>query len=93
MRLILFILGIAGVEAPTGQTVVAERPLASMVSIAGGTFTMGATEEQRKAAVELCQREPLFVVFLRDPAAFVHQIALHVTRERDRPAEPQRAEP
>jgi len=50
-------LGLGLVEAHTGGAVVAERPLQSMVSIPAGTFTMGATEEQRKAAVELCRRE------------------------------------
>lgn len=53
MLVILLILGLA----QTGRAVVAERPLESMVTIPAGTFTMGATEEQRKAAIELCKRE------------------------------------
>jgi formylglycine-generating enzyme required for sulfatase activity len=55
VKLVLLILGL--VEAQSGRTVVAERPLESMVAIPGGTFTMGATEEQRKAAAELCRNE------------------------------------
>jgi len=41
---------------------------------------------------ELREREPLLVVVWRDPPTLVHDIALHVARERDRSAEPPRAE-
>jgi formylglycine-generating enzyme required for sulfatase activity len=54
--LVLLALGSGGV-VQSGRTIVAERPLASMVSIPAGTFTMGATDEQRKAAVTLCRDE------------------------------------
>src|SRR5207247_4339375 len=45
-----------------------------------------------RAGGKLREREPLLVVVRRDPATLVHEVALHVTRERDRSAEPQRAE-
>src|SRR5205085_10869983 len=37
---------------------------------------------------ELREREPLDVVLLADPPLALDEVALHVTRERDRPAEP-----
>jgi len=41
---------------------------------------------------ELRKRQPFEVVLLRDPAAILDQVALHVTGERDRAAESERAE-
>jgi len=45
------------VEAPTGRATVVQRPLAAMVPIRGGVFTMGASSELQSAALELCREE------------------------------------
>ena len=47
---------------------------------------------RERAGGKLREREPLLVVVWRDPPTLVHEIALHVASERDRSAEPQRAE-
>ena len=44
-------------EAPTGRATVVRRPLAAMVPIRGGVFTMGAGAEQESAALDLCRDE------------------------------------
>src|SRR5262249_55573948 len=41
---------------------------------------------------ELRQRQPLDIVLLRDPPAVLDQVALHVSRPRDRSPEAQRAQ-
>src|SRR5262249_28090235 len=41
---------------------------------------------------ELCEGQPLLVVFRRDPAAPFDEVTLHVTNERDGPAEAHRAQ-
>jgi formylglycine-generating enzyme required for sulfatase activity len=44
-------------EAPTGHATVVRRPLAAMVTIPAGVFTMGAGTEQQSAALDLCRDE------------------------------------
>jgi len=40
----------------------------------------------------LAERNPVEEVLLGDPAARLHQVALHIADHRDRPAEPERAQ-
>jgi formylglycine-generating enzyme required for sulfatase activity len=47
----------SGVEATTGSATVVRRPLAAMVPIRGGLFTMGASAEMQSAALDLCREE------------------------------------
>src|SRR5437588_5735350 len=48
---------------------------------------------RERAGGELRKGEALLVLLRVDPAALLHQVLLHVSGERNRPAEPQRAEP
>src|SRR5881398_1484595 len=48
---------------------------------------------RERARGELRKGEALLVLLRVDPAALVHQVLLHVSGERNRPAEPQGAKP
>ncbi len=46
-----------GWDARTGGATVVRRPLAAMVAIRGGRFTMGSSAEAQSAALDLCREE------------------------------------
>jgi hypothetical protein len=43
-----------------------------------------ASLRSQRTGHELCQRQSLLVVLIGDPVALLHEIAIHVSDERDR---------